>query len=103
MVDSKSVRLQYVKSIIAAMDAEFALGEDGSLWVNDGQYQIILPDQSPSEVLIRFSKNFHPAAAANIGTLFSGVANPMGLNVRFTGTFDPDCDSTGVVLIQTDG
>jgi hypothetical protein len=100
MVDPKTVRFQYVERIIAAMDSEFAIGEDGSLWVNDGQYQIILTDQSPSEVLIRFSKKFHPAAAANIGNLFSGVANPMGLNVRFTGTFDPDCDSTGVVLIQ---
>ena len=102
MIDSKSVRLQYVRSILAAMDAEFALGEDGSLWVNDGQYQIILPDRPTSEVLIRFSKKFHPAAAANVGTLFTGVANPMGLNVRFTGTFDPDCDSAGVVLIQTE-
>ena len=102
MIDSKVVRLQYVERILAAMDAEFALGEDGSLWVNDGQYQIILTDQSHSEVLIRFSEKFHHAAAANIGTTFAGVANPMGLNVRFTGTFDPDCDSTGVVLIKTD-
>jgi hypothetical protein len=102
MIDQKLVRLQYVERILAAMDSEFALGEDDSLWVNDGQYQILLPDQSPSEVLIRFSKKFHPAAAAYIGTIFSGVANPMGLNVRFTGTFDPDCDSTGVVLIQED-
>jgi hypothetical protein len=102
MIDLKVVRLQYVERIIAAMDSEFALGEDGSLWVNDGQYQIILPDRPTSEVLIRFSKKFHPAAAANVGTLFTGVANPMGLNVRFTGTFDPGCDSTGVVLIQED-
>ena len=102
MVDPKTVRFQYVSRIIAALDSEFAIGEDGSFWVNDGQYQILLPDQSPSEVLIRFSKKFHPATAANIGTRFSGVANPMGLNVRFTGTFDPDCDSTGVVLIQED-
>jgi hypothetical protein len=102
MIDLKAVRLQYIRSILAAMDSEFAVGEDGSLWVNDGQYQIILPDRPTSEVLIRFSKKFHPAAAANIGTIFSGVANPMGLNVRFTGTFDPDCDSTGVVLIQED-
>ena len=102
MVDPKTVRFQYVSRIIAALDSEFAIGEDGSLWVNDGQYQILLPDQNPSEVLIRFSKKFHPAAAANIGTIFSGVANPMGLDVRFIGTFDPDCDSTGVVLIEAD-
>jgi hypothetical protein len=102
MLDLKVVRLQYVEKILAAMDSEFALGEDGSLWVNDGQYQILLPDHSPSEVLIRFSKNFHHAAAANIGKRFSGVAIPMGLNVEFTGIFDPGCDSTGVVLIQED-
>ena len=82
------------------MDSEFARGEDGSLWVNDGQYQIILPDRPTSEVLIRFSEKFHYAAAANIGTTFAGVANPMGLNVRFAGTFDPDNDATGVVLIE---
>jgi hypothetical protein len=102
MVDPKTVRLQYVKSIIAAMDSEFAFGEDDSLWVNDGQYQILLPNQSSSEGLIRFSKKLYPAVAADIASRFSGVANPMGLDVRFTGTFDPDCDSTGVVLIQTE-
>ena len=102
MIDSKAVRLQYVERIIAAMDPEFAFGEDGSLWVNDGQYQILLPDQSTSEVIIRFSKNFYPAAIADIATRFSGVATPMGLDVQFFGYFDPNSDATGVVLIQED-
>jgi hypothetical protein len=84
------------------MDSEFALGEDGSLWINDGQYQIFLPDRPTSEVIIRFSKNFHPAAVAGIATRFSGVATPMGLDVSFAGCFDPNDDSTGVVLIQED-
>ena len=87
MIDSKVVRLQYVERILAAMDSEFALGEDGSLWVNDGQYQILLPDQSPSEVLIRFSKKFHPAAATNIGTRFSGVAKSDGLRCQIHRNF----------------
>jgi hypothetical protein len=102
MIDSKVVRLQYVKSIIAAMDSEFAFGEDDSLWVNDGQWQIFLPERPASEVLIRFNKKLYPAVAADIASRFSGVAIPMGLDVKFIGTFDPDCDSTGVVLIQTD-
>jgi len=102
MIDSKVVRLQYIKGILAAMDSEFAFGEDDSLWVNDGQYQILLSDHSSSEVVIRLSKNLHPGVAADISTRFAGVATPMGLDVRFTGTFDPDCDSTGVFLIQED-
>ena len=102
MIDQKLVRLQYVERILAAMDAEFAFGKDGSLWVNDGQYQILLPDQTPSEVLIRFSNKLHNAVAAGIATRFSGVATPMGLDVRFSECFDPTDDSTGVVLIQAD-
>jgi hypothetical protein len=102
MIDLKIVRLQYVERVLAAMDSDFALGEDGSLWVNDGQYQILLPDQTTSEVIIRFSKNLHPAAVAGIATRFSGVANPMGLDVSFTGCFDPNDDSTGVVFIEED-
>jgi len=102
MIDLKEVRLQYIGSILAAMDSEFAFGEDGSLWVNDGQYQILLPDHSPSEVVIRLSKNLYPGVAADISNRFLGVATPMGLDVRFIGTFDPDCDSIGVVLIQED-
>ena len=102
MIDSKTVRLQYIRSILAAMDSEFAFDEDGSLWVNDGQYQILLPDHSSSEVVIRLCKNLYPGVAADISKRFTGVATPMGLDVRFTGTFDPDCDSTGVVLIQED-
>ena len=102
MIDSKVVRLQYVERIIAAMDSEFAFGEDGSLWVNDGQYQIILPDRPTSEVIIRFSKNFYSAAIADIATRFSGVATPMGLDVQFFGYFDPNSDATGVVFFQVD-
>jgi hypothetical protein len=102
MIDLKVVRLQYVERIIAAMDSEFALGEDGSLWINDGQYQIFLPDLPTSEVIIRFSKILHPAAVAGIATHFSGVAIPMGLDVSFTGCFDPNDDSTGVVFIEED-
>ena len=102
MVDPKTVRIQYVSRIIAAMDSEFAMDEDGSLWVNDGQYQIILPNKPTSEVIIRFSKNFYPAAIADIATRFSGVATPMGLDVQFFGYFDPNSDATGVVLIQED-
>jgi hypothetical protein len=102
MIDSKAVRLQYVERILAAMDAEFAMGEDGSLWVNDGQYQIILPDRPTSEVIIRFSKNLFPAAIADIAARFSGVATPMGLDVSFYGYFDPNSDATGVVLIEAD-
>ena len=100
MIDLKAVRLQYIRSILAAMDSEFAFGEDGSLWINDGQYQIFLPDRSTSEVIIRFSKNLHPAAVAGIATRFSGVATPMGLDVRFVGCYDSDNDATGVVLIE---
>ena len=102
MIDQNLTRLQLVKRILDAMDSEFALGEDDSLWINDGQYQIFLPDRPTSEVIIRFSKNFHPAADAGIATRFSGVATPMGLDVSFAGCFDPDSDTTGVVLIQAD-
>ena len=102
MIDLKAVRLQYIRSILAAMDSEFAFGEDGSLWVNDGQYQILLPDHSPSEVVIRLSKNLYPGVAADISKRFTDVATPMGLDVRFIGAFDPDCDSTGAISIQID-
>ena len=100
MIDQNLTRLQLVKRILDAMDSEFALDEDGSLWINDGQYQIFLPDRPTSEVIIRFSKNLHPATVAGIATRFSGVATPMGLDVRFVGCYDPDNDATGVVLIE---
>ena len=100
MIDQNSTRLQLVKGILAAMDSEFAFDEDGSLWINDGLFQIFLPAQFTSEVIIRFNKNLHPAAVANIATRFSGVATPMGLDVSFEGWFDPNDDSTGVVLIE---
>ena len=102
MIDSKVVRLQYVKRIIAAMDSEFEFGEDGSLWVDDGQWQVFLPDKATGEVIIRFSKNLYPVVTADIAKRFTGVATPMGLDVRFAGCYDPDSDSTGVILIQAD-
>ncbi len=102
MLDPKFLRLQMVKRILDAMDSEFALGEGGSLWIDDGQYQIFLPHRSTSEVLIRFNKNLHPAAVAGIATRFSGVATSMGLDVSFTGCFDPNDDSTGVIVIGED-
>ena len=100
MIDQNLTRLQLVKRILDAMDSEFALDEDGSLWINDGQYQIFLPDRPTSEVIIRFSKYLHPAVVAGIATRFSGVATPMGLDVRFVGCYDSDNDATGVVLIE---
>ena len=100
MIDQNLTRLQLVKRILDAMDSEFALDEDGSLWINDGQYQIFLPDRPTSEVIIRFSKYLHPAAVAGIATRFSGVATPMGLDVRFVGCYDSDNDASGVVLIE---
>ena len=102
MLDQDFLRFQMVKRILCAMDSDFAIGDEGSLWINDGQYQILLPDQTTSEVIIRFSKNLYPAAVADIAARFSGVATLMGLDVCFTGWFDPDDDSTGVVLIQED-
>ena len=100
MIGQYLTRLQLVKRILDAMDCEFATDEDGSLWVNDGQYQIFLPDRPASEIIIRFSKNLHPAVVAGIATRFAGVATPMGLDVSFAGSFDPNDGSTGVVLIQ---
>ena len=100
MIDQNLTRLQLVKRILDAMDSEFALDEDGSLWIKDGQYQIFLPDRPASDVIIRFSKNLYPAAVAGIATRFSGVATPMGLDVRFVGCYDSDNDATGVVLIE---
>ena len=102
MIDPKFLRLQMVKRILDAMNSEFAFSDDGSLWINDGQYQILLPDQTTSEVIIRFSKNLYPAAVAGIATRFSGVATLIGLDVVFTGWFDSNDDSTGVVLIGED-
>lgn len=100
MIDQKFIRLQMVKRILDSMDSEFAFGDNCSLWINDGQYQILLPHRPTSEVIIRFSTNLNQAAVADIAARFSGVATLMGLDVSFTGWFDPDDDSTGVVLIQ---
>ena len=102
MINLKLIRLQLVKRIIAAMDFEITFIEDGSLWVNDRQWHIFLPEKSTSEVLIRFNKNMYPALAADIASRFSGIANPMGLDVIFIGCYDTDSDSTGMVLIKTD-
>lgn len=94
------MRLQKVKRIIEAMDCEFALDDDNSIWVNDGDWQVFLPDQPASEVVIRLSQKLHSAVAADIGARFTGVATLMGLDVTFNGNYDPNCDASGVVLIQ---
>jgi hypothetical protein len=92
--------LQMVKIIIKALDFEFAFDDDDSLWVNDGDWQVFLPDQPSSEVAIRISHKLHPAVAVDIGVRFSGVATLMGLDVTFNGSYDPSSDSTSVVFIQ---
>jgi hypothetical protein len=97
-----SRRLQMVKRIIEAMDCEFALDDNNSIWINDGEWQVFLPDQPANKVVLRIRQNMHPVVATDIGARFSGVANLMGLDISFHGSYDPNSDSTGVVLIQED-
>jgi len=95
-----SKREQMVKQIIWAMDCEFIQDNDNSFWVNDGDWQVILPDRPESEVAIKVSQKLHPATAADIGVRFAGVATLLGLDVSFNGSCNIGSDSTGVVLIQ---
>ena len=93
-------RSQMVKQIIWTMDCELIQDSDNSFWINDGDWQVILPDQPENEVAIKVSQNLHPATAADIGIRFTGVATLLGLDVSFNGSCNIGRDSTGIVLIQ---
>jgi len=97
-----SNREQMVKQIIETMDCEYAQGDESTIWVHDGMWQVFLPDLPENQVAIRISQKLHPAVAIDIGIRFSGAATLMGLNTTFNGVYDPNSDATGVVLIQED-
>ena len=93
-------REQMVTQIVKTMDCEFVWDGENTIQINDGDWQISLPDQPASEVAIKVNQKLHPAVAADIGIRFSGIATLMGLGVTYGGICEPNCDSTGVIIVQ---
>ena len=81
-------RQQMVTQIIKTMDCEFVWDNDNTIRINDGDWQVFLPEQPASEVAIKVSQNLHPAVAADIGIRFSGIAALMGLGVTYGGIYN---------------
>ena len=99
MINQKSLRLQHVKQILRTMDSQFDMNGESEIWVDGHQWYILLPDDEPNQVLLRFNA-MNNCTAADLALRFGGIAWLLGLEVYPGADICLDSTNSNVGLIS---
>jgi hypothetical protein len=100
MVDPKAARLQLVKQILQTMGSSFEIEGESEIWVDADQWCIYLPEDEPSQVLLRFDHEIDNCISVDLALRFYGVARMLGLDVYSAADIYPDSTNSDSGLIM---